>query len=288
MSGPKPADKYDSLRGAITLDSDGDGLMNWEEVLWKTNQNNPDTDGDGAPDGEEVRLKRNPALAGPDDKLAEGDIPKALAEETGDDSVPPSEAFSQELFSNYVARLQMGEEVDEEDMNALINELLAKYYQEPIKRYSAKDITVIADNSTEALRKYGNEAGKILNRPLGNENELVITLSAMEGDNSQIKKLDGVISQYETALKDLLSVQTPSALAGGHISLAQAIHNIIGDVKKMRTIIDDPQNGMIGVSNYDKDTDAVADAIKNIGRQLLGRKATFGAGENGAVFTGSI
>src|SRR5689334_13479579 len=31
----------------LEQDSDHDGLANWEEVLWGTNQNNPDTDGDG-------------------------------------------------------------------------------------------------------------------------------------------------------------------------------------------------------------------------------------------------
>ncbi len=37
-------------------DTDQDGLKDWEEVLWKTDPNNPDTDGDGITDYEEAKI----------------------------------------------------------------------------------------------------------------------------------------------------------------------------------------------------------------------------------------
>lgn len=60
-------------KNRLLLDSDQDGLQNWEEELYKTNPDNPDTDGDGTPDGEEIKLGRNPALAGPDDAMVKTD-----------------------------------------------------------------------------------------------------------------------------------------------------------------------------------------------------------------------
>ena len=36
------------------IDTDSDGLKDWEERLWRTDANNKDTDNDGASDGEEV------------------------------------------------------------------------------------------------------------------------------------------------------------------------------------------------------------------------------------------
>ena len=51
------------------IDTDNDGLKDWEERLWKTSINNPDTDGDGTNDGAEVVLERSPLVAGPDDSL---------------------------------------------------------------------------------------------------------------------------------------------------------------------------------------------------------------------------
>jgi|GEM_PF-6541123 len=47
-----------------TVDSDGDGLSDADEIKYKTDPNNPDTDGDGYKDGEEVHNGYNPLGAG--------------------------------------------------------------------------------------------------------------------------------------------------------------------------------------------------------------------------------
>jgi hypothetical protein len=57
---------------ALNNDADRDGLKDWEEVLWKTDPNNPDTDGDGTKDGEEVKEGRDPTKKGPNDSLSSG------------------------------------------------------------------------------------------------------------------------------------------------------------------------------------------------------------------------
>lgn len=56
---------------ASQIDSDRDGLKDWEEMLRGTNPQNPDSDGDGTSDGEEVAKGRNPLLAGPNDFIKE-------------------------------------------------------------------------------------------------------------------------------------------------------------------------------------------------------------------------
>ena len=64
--------KVAELRGSFSeKDTDGDGLMDWEESLWNTDINKSDTDGDGTNDNDEIIQKRNPAIAGPDDLLPE-------------------------------------------------------------------------------------------------------------------------------------------------------------------------------------------------------------------------
>lgn len=45
-------------------DSDGDGLADWEEVLYKTNSYVADSDGDGISDGDEVASNRSPSIFG--------------------------------------------------------------------------------------------------------------------------------------------------------------------------------------------------------------------------------
>ena len=69
--------KYDGpgIQG-VTLDTDGDGLFDDEEIdVYKTDPRNPDTDGDGLSDGDEVRKYKTDPL-NPDtdgDGLSDGD-----------------------------------------------------------------------------------------------------------------------------------------------------------------------------------------------------------------------
>lgn len=55
--------------GPVAVDSDGDGLNDWEEAVFGTDPLNPDTDGDGYSDAVELLAGYNPlgpGLAGPD------------------------------------------------------------------------------------------------------------------------------------------------------------------------------------------------------------------------------
>ena len=53
--------KIDAANASKTLDTDGDGLTDYDETtIYKTSPYLADTDGDGIPDGEEVRLGQNP------------------------------------------------------------------------------------------------------------------------------------------------------------------------------------------------------------------------------------
>ena len=43
-------------------DSDGDGLLDYQEIMYMTDSNNPDTDGDGLLDGDEINIGTSPNL----------------------------------------------------------------------------------------------------------------------------------------------------------------------------------------------------------------------------------
>lgn len=58
------------------LDSDGDGLSDWEEIRIGTSPFNPDTDGDGYLDGIEFKNGFDPLKPGPADKVVYQDVRK--------------------------------------------------------------------------------------------------------------------------------------------------------------------------------------------------------------------
>ena len=89
----------------IQKDSDNDGLKDWEEVLWKTDPNNPDTDEDGMNDNEEVLIGRDPLTEG------EGNINKVITEEgnesqTTQTTLTQTDILAREIFTGYVALKQ--------------------------------------------------------------------------------------------------------------------------------------------------------------------------------------
>ena len=59
VSSIKNSSSQEIAEKIILKDSDNDGLKDWEEVLWKTDPNNPDSDGDGMNDNEEVLSERD-------------------------------------------------------------------------------------------------------------------------------------------------------------------------------------------------------------------------------------
>lgn len=69
-----PSNQKANVGDALALnnglsDTDGDGLIDRDEVYWRTDINNRDTDGDGFLDGEEILTGHNPLVKGPNDFL---------------------------------------------------------------------------------------------------------------------------------------------------------------------------------------------------------------------------
>jgi len=90
---------------ASEADSDGDGLLNVDELLWGVDPNNPDTDGDGYLDGEEVAANHHPGIPAPDDLLPEGFVPGrgapgSLAAELNSDPARYDHLFVENLNLN--------------------------------------------------------------------------------------------------------------------------------------------------------------------------------------------
>ncbi len=64
-----PPSQLSGADASACIDTDSDGLCDYDETYWNTDFKNPDTDGDGFKDGEEVLTGHDPVKAGPDDLL---------------------------------------------------------------------------------------------------------------------------------------------------------------------------------------------------------------------------
>ena len=152
----------DSQADSQNKDTDGDGLKDWEEVLWKTDLNKADTDGDGTPDGEEVRLGRDPLKKGPNDKISEKpEAVKGVEELDQSDNVTAN--YAKKFLANYlVLKQQKGSLTDQDKQNLIDSTMSGLDYQKIDDKFSVSNLKGTSNNSKEAIQKYAEEIKKIL------------------------------------------------------------------------------------------------------------------------------
>jgi len=211
----------------ITADADGDGLQDWEEVLWKTDPKNPDSDGDGMPDGEEIK--------------PEGVYPPGAAAE---DSILPTGVNQQANLTEYITqafsqsvgpRLLAGQgEVRTEEIRAIQNyfpsggEILG-----PIPKVNANELHISENNSPGAVKNYFNQVYSIYEKTFLTlkEDDLMIFFDALKTENfSGLEKIDKVLDAFDESLYEVKKIPVPR----GYEDFAIAELNYL--LKSMRVV----------------------------------------------------
>jgi len=261
------------------LDSDNDGLKDWQEKLYQTDANNPDTDADGYLDGEEVDSGHNPLVKAPGDSDVFYPLPlgtaynvtsKVLTDENIDtlfgSYFSQKEQFlesnptigSQEAFSAMVPDSTIQEMAKRAfgDVYLTITdqakEELAKIPTIFEITVSDKDIKISEDNSKEAIQEYINQAASIIN----SEN-FFITGEAFETISTAINEnnfsgLDSLIIDNDAKIGEAKNLTVPSTWKDLHkngMELTILIRNIY---VSFRDMIDDPLKAYIASGELDK------------------------------------
>lgn len=245
----------------MALDSDNDGLPDWEEALYKTDPHNPDTDGDGTTDGDEVKanrdpLKANTAPAGqdPTDKIDEKVI--ASNKKTTDDfnNLSATDKIARVMFSDYLAAKKMNQSLSSSSIDFIVQNSLAQLPPVTFKQYSLTDLTFSSTDS-ESIKQYGENIAKIIVEGLLKANLLeknydlydvtqvqnllqVLQASDNAGDiNQAAAGLDPIISKYKTVIDGLLAVPVPSALADKHLALVNAFELVRDNLTQIKEAV---------------------------------------------------
>lgn len=272
---------------ASRVDTDKDGLYDWEETLWGSDPKKSDTDGDGSKDGEEVDDDRSPIVAGPNDELS-------VNKNTGEVSLPgqsdapnETEKLAGEFFNKYFA-LRQGDELRTETGMQELFAILMRKVESPAtpspSHFSSKDILVGGASAVSSERIYGNVVGSILTRPINTEKETVILLRALETDNpEELDKLKVKLSAQENMLQDLKGTVVPSSAAAIHLELLNTLYALNQTLKDMQQAFTDPLVMMRAMTRYESEAIALGKAIINIRTYLVEKGITFEATEPGYV-----
>jgi len=291
--------------GPITVkkgvkDSDNDGLADWEEVLWKTDKNNPDTDGDGVLDGEEIKEGRDPLIKGPNDSLKRN-RPKMIQSGLGSDSSGVNtqnkpetaiEGMLKEIILNYLDKKiieEKGATLTDDDKKALVEDIYSGLGSEFFgDSYSYDDLKIKDDNSINAIRGYANELGSIIKKygEPAPEPELSVFMSAtVDGKKEELEKLQKNINAYESMEKAALGLEVPNVLQEIHLRIVNAFAGLRNIIGLWKDFYNDPLKGTMAFQHYSDEAENLAEAFNDLDSELRNRGINFEKGEAGGIIS---
>lgn len=242
----------------ITLkDTDGDGVVDWEERLWGTDPNKSDTDGDGTPDGVEVE-----AMRGTND-TEDGKSPN---KEPGE--INQTEQFARESMSTIIALNDSGA-LDAKTNTEISNkmyEFIENLHEVP--QITRNDIK-LSTNSRADVGGYVGTLATILNKNMPkNDTAIYIVGKAIQNnDFRDIKKLDPIQLGYKNTAEKLKATPVPPQFMEAHINFINALTAVSVGVNALQKVESDPVVALSAILKLDKSYDAMnrsLSSLKNI------------------------
>ena len=272
------------------LDSDNDGLKDWEEHLWGTDAHNADTDGDGAKDGDEVDANRDPANAGLDDSL---EARPDNADTATNASQTATDAVARDAFETYFLYKQQGQPIDATNIKRIVAESIRSSLAKDVRApaFPSEDIITTSDNSTGALRAYGNTFGAIISQsapPNGTSSVAVLAEAVRARDETMLKELDGSIGIYDDLISEMRAVTVPGDALILHQNFMNSALAMRHMFDSMRNVFTDPVQTMAMLSSARHIADTFAETQKQIGIFLAQNGVRFQENEPGSIIQNSI
>lgn len=194
------------IQDFAVLDTDQDGLYDWEEALWGTDPNDKDSDNNGTTDKEEIDSRKK--------ELGISNISKESQE-----NITETEKISMELFTVFATLEQRGLL----DKNAIENIALmfSDKISDPIQIIDSSiktDFTIIED-TPENAKKYQEDVKKVLavakDDSVGKEMEVFATLIG-EPIKKNEKALINISVAYTQMAESLNKISVPKSISETH------------------------------------------------------------------------
>lgn len=148
------------IKSLNNIDTDADGLKDWEELLWGTDTQNKDSDRDGSIDGDEIKEKRDPAKPGPNDFLSQYTVEGEKVTETKDttpQNLNASDVFSQQLFSKYMSLKNTEADQDPDSTSSLVGSMTDQALSTfSFREYNKTGLVIFPTSDKDSVRFYAS------------------------------------------------------------------------------------------------------------------------------------
>jgi len=285
------------LQAIATRDSDGDGLYDWEEVLYGTSPSTIDTFSLGMSDGEAVAK----GLVVP---KAIADVPVAASSESGvpiDPSLPPpppagtlTAAFAENFFLSYLqAREAKGGDLSEQELTALTDEILnslASSIQTAPDFKTAGDL-VISGSGVDGLKQFAAAAEAVFlsNTSNSSKSEILYLADAVEkNDTSALEHIASRAKAYRSTAAGLAALSVPRELAADDLMLINALARLSEIMIDFTRVNDDPLAAILALHQYPDAVQKLGTALINFHTIYLNAGVVLKEGEPGASLVNII
>jgi len=252
-----------TLAEIINKDTDGDGILDWEEGLWGTDPTKKETT-PGISDSEAIEKLK-----------AENGISAKNTDENENitENLTKTDQFSRELFSTMITLNQNGA-VDQATIDKL-GSSLAEKMQNPVIRkvFTLSDIEVKNDNSEEAIINYLKTFDDIHKKYPDISYTVLDVLQELMVDEDSVDvtvliKLDPIIEQNNKIITALIKMDVPQYFSTLHLDLVNSLERLGENAEDMRLFDTDPIVALGGISQYENNLAQLELSLKNFANGL--------------------
>ncbi|MBP9802707.1 MAG: hypothetical protein KBD14_00130 [Candidatus Pacebacteria bacterium] len=247
-----------TVKEVLETDTDGDGVLDWEETLWGTDKNKQYTY-EGISDLDYISNKRSALNTG------EG----ANGEEI---KLTETDLFAREFFASYVA-LKGQEGITEDDILNFTNSLGKNISNQNLpKIYSKKQIKITEGNSKENQLEYYESISALFDQyrskySLGDELEIMSTGLVNYQNTEKEEKYNELLligEGYQEFAKEASNIPTPVSFEEYHLEILNNAHNTGLAILEMAKVTGDPIVGLAAINLYGKYSDALIVAVEKL------------------------
>lgn len=256
------------LRAYASLDTDGDGLFDWQESLYGADPKNPNsldpkkTDREMVDSGE-VKPKFTSDTSSLEDPMGNENLPGiAVSSETLTDR------FSRQLLQDYLTGNGTGKVPTEDDLIAFVNTNVDKLLKEgkTKQRFTSKDL-VLAPEAPDAFLTYAvavETMGKAQGIGVEKSELFYFTEAVQAGDTKALANVRFIGDVYGKLATAYSKIPVPQKLTSSHLRVANALARMNVVVGNMGAFDTDPLLALVGLSAYEETAIELVNAFSEL------------------------